>query len=167
LTVAGDDIEPRRAIALLRLIRVPTGGGKVTRGGTDHRGKQFGLHPTIILSSITRPPMAAQDLSRIIPIGLEPPTNPLPQPAAGELRVLGVQIFDRAIAGWVRFQAAFDAYMEQFGASFKDLKIPDQATRNYATVFGLAHVVLGDEAVVPATARDHVDKVQQDLRGEA
>ena len=81
LDEAGDDAEPRRVIALLRLVRVLTGRGNIIRGGADHQGHQFTVGSSITLSSILRPPMLSQDASRIVPIQVLKPKASLPQPA--------------------------------------------------------------------------------------
>lgn len=102
---AGADIEPKRAIALLRPIRVSTGGGKIARGGADHHKHQFAVAASVMCSSITRPPMLPQDASRIGPIQLLKPEVPLPQPAPRTLKVQGAQIFQRVVDGWGRYRA--------------------------------------------------------------
>ena len=161
LDEAGDDIDPRRAIALLRLIRVLTGGGRITRGGAAHRGRQFAVSASIMCSSVARPPMLPQDVSRIVPIHVLKPKQPPPQPEPRTLRVLGVQIFQRVIDGWPRYTAASEAYL----AAFATAGLADRATRNSATLLALAHVVLsGDVAVDADTARRHVSKLAEDLK---
>ena len=160
LDEAGDDIDPKRAIALLRLIRVLTGGGKITRGGAAHRGRQFAVSASIMCSSVARPPMLPQDVSRIVPIHVLKPKEPPPQPEPRTLSVLGAQIFQRVVDGWPRYATACEAYLAAFAAA----ELADRATRNYATLLALAHIVVSDLAVDADIARRHVGKLAEDLK---
>jgi hypothetical protein len=162
LDEAGDDIDPRRAVALLRLIRVLTGGGKITRGGADHRGRQFAVSASVMCSSITRPPMLPQDVSRIATIHVLKPKKLLPQPVPG-LRVLGAQVFQRVVDCWPQYPAAYEAYL----GAFSGAGCSDRATRNYVTLLALAHIVLSDEPVDARVARRQVRELAQDLKDEA
>lgn len=164
LDEAGDDAEPRRVIALLRLVRVLTGRGNIIRGGADHQGHQFTVGSSITLSSILRPPMLSQDASRIVPIQVLKPKASLPQPAPETLRVLGAQILQRAIDGWDRYPAAHGAYL----AAFASVGCADhRTTRNYVTLLALAHIVLVEEEVDAAVARGQVRQLVEDLKEEA
>lgn len=136
------------------------GGGKITCGGAEHRGYQFRPSSAIMCSSVLRPPMLPQDISRIVPIRVLKPERPPPQPEPRLLRTLGAAIFQRVVNGWPRYGAASNAYLAAFAAA----GLADRATRNYTTLLALAHIVLSDEGVEAASARRHVAQLAQELK---
>lgn len=163
LDEAGDDIDARRSIALLRLIRVLAGGGAITRGGGDHQGRRFELASCLLLSSIALPPLLIQDATRIATIRLLQPKALLPQPAPAKLQLLGAEVFHRVLDAWPRLQPAIDTYVEAFAAVVG----ADRVSRIYSCLLGLAHVILSDHDVEPQKALEHVMPLVKDLAEQA
>lgn len=57
--------DPRVSDRMLQLARIAFSGDKMLRGGADHHGKEFTVMSSFLFSSIARPAMDAQDLSRM------------------------------------------------------------------------------------------------------
>ena len=75
LTVAVDELEAeadnRKVDAVVSLARRAAGGGKIHRGGADHRGVVFEARSCFLFSSINVPPLLGADRSRMAILALD------------------------------------------------------------------------------------------------
>ncbi len=75
LPVAFDELEaqedPRRAQAIVTLARQAASGGRIMRGGSDHKSTEFTARSSFLFSSILIPPLLNQDRSRLAILDLE------------------------------------------------------------------------------------------------
>ncbi len=110
LPIALDEQEPaedqnQRLNRIINLLRLASSGGTVIRGTADHGTVRQVLRFSAIAASVVRPPLTAQDLTRITPIALAPLPRDAVPPAlpASVLRLLGRRLFRRMLDAWPRW----------------------------------------------------------------
>lgn len=73
--VAVDELEgeadPRKQKSIIKLARLASSGAVMLRGGGEHTGVEFQARSAFLFSSINRPPLEPQDLSRLALLQLE------------------------------------------------------------------------------------------------
>lgn len=150
LPIALDEQEPDEDNAgklhrIINLIRLASSGGTVIRGTADHGTVRQVLRFCAIAASVVRPPLTAQDLTRITPIALKPleRTATPPELQAETLRLLGRRLFRRAIDAWPRFADVFGRFrhhlMQAAGAHSLDARNADQIGTLLAAAWVLLH----------------------------
>lgn len=149
LPVALDEAEPeegsRRLRDIVNYARSHSTGSTVMRGGADHQGSQFVSQSCFLFSSINRPSLRSQDLSRlaILELGALPRDQAAPQLDQAKLRDFGAMLFARMIDGWSRFHATF----ETFRARLAEVGHSARGCDQFGTLLACAHLLLHDEDV--------------------
>lgn len=107
----------RRVEAIVRLARLASSGGKITRGGKEHQEVVFELRSAMLFQSILIPPLGPQDRNRVAVLELEPlgdrPPPPLPVQRLGEI---GAAIRRRMVDAWPRLGDAIERHQEAMRA---------------------------------------------------
>jgi hypothetical protein len=139
---ASDD--NRRATAIIELARIACSGGRLLRGGADHKGVEFHARNTLFCSGILLPPMKAADLSRFAVLHLDRLNvgdKPPPVVEADDGRMLLRALMD----AWPDFQRAYSDWRAVLrGAG--DL-LEGRAQDTYGTLLSIAELMLGPEAL--------------------
>lgn len=162
LPVVFDELEAeednRRVLAVVKLARLAASGGKMARGGENHRAVEFTIQSCFLFSSILMPPLLGQDRSRIAVLELrelEEGSAP-PSVSASRLRELGTLLRRRMVTAWPRLERAlawFRAALAQAGHSARGA---DQ----FGTLLACADVLLFDNEVEPATANAWIEQMR-------
>jgi len=128
--------------ALITLARLASSGGLVLRGTADHGSAAFTVRFMGLFSSVMRPPLTSQDLSRIAFLTLRKTAGgraPVLQPEA--LRLLGQRLFRRMLDAWPRMQEALVLWRDALMAAGLDARGADQ----FGTLLAAADVALHDD----------------------
>lgn len=147
LPVALDEQEPSedhnvRLFRIINLIRLASSGGTAVRGTAEHGAVRQVLRFAAIAASVVRPPLTAQDLTRITPIALKP----LPRDAAppdlpfSVLRLLGRRLFRRMLDAWPRFDDA----RAQFHRGLRELGLDARNADQFGVLLASAWVLCHD-----------------------
>lgn len=153
IPVAIDELEPDASSGhvknVIKLARLASSGGKVIKGGQDHKATEFMVRNSFLFSSVLISSMLDQDISRIavlkllaLPDGAKPPDL---TPAKWER--LGQALRRMVLDNWGRYQATFDAYSAALASAGHNHRGRDQ----FGTLLTLADLVLYDS--VPDEAR--------------
>lgn len=144
LPVAIDEFEAgednSRVLKLIELSRIAYSGGRLLRGGSDHKGVEFTSRNAFFCGGINLPPMKPQDLSRFAILNTR------------KLKVTG-RAEPKAEAEWGRqiLRALMDAWPD-FAAVLADWKallaeagLTGRGTDTYGTLFAMAQLMLGSD----------------------
>lgn len=148
LAVLMDDTEagetPERVRNLVLLMRAASSGSNVLRGTADHGSASFTVRFTGLVNSILRPPLNAQDLSRMMLLALLPLKADAREPEMGDshLELLGQQLFRRMIDAWPRFLAEFPRWKH----ALKEAGMPGRAPEQFGVLLAAQDVALNDHA---------------------
>ncbi len=155
LPVAIDEFEGsednRRVNGIIELARVAYSGGRILRGGQDHKGVEFIARNSFFCSGINLPPMKSQDKSRFAVLNLnklkiaedadgKPKAPPVVRVADG--RMLLRQLMD----GWHDFPRA----LADWKLALHNAGLSSRAQDTYGTLFAVAELLLGIEAMEEA-----------------
>lgn len=150
--VAVDEFESeadtRTADAVVKLARQAASGGLLLRGGSDHNGKEFQARSAFIFSMINKPPLNAQDLSRIADLVLRPLAElrkagdepVLAPPVPDNLDEIARQLLRRMFDAWPRFNRVLKAFKGALMASGHTGRAGDQ----FGTLAAAWHVATWD-----------------------
>lgn len=155
LPVAIDEFEGsednRRVNAILELARISSSGGRMLRGGQDHKGVEFQARNAFFCSGINLPPMKAQDKSRFAVLNLGKLVIPTDKdgravapPIIGEHD--GRMILRALMDAWHDFHRAFADWRTTLRGSQLDSRSQD----TYGTLFAIAELLLGHDAMEAA-----------------
>lgn len=152
LPVALDEFEGsednRRVNAILELIRIASSGGRMLRGGQDHKGVEFLARNAFFCSGINLPPMKAQDKSRFavlnlnqlqIPIDKDGHAKAPPTIADSDGRMILRALMD----AWPDFSRAYADWRTVLRGSGLDSRAQD----TYGTLFATAELLLGPDTM--------------------
>jgi hypothetical protein len=118
LPVAFDELEaqedPRRAQQIITLARQAASGGRIMRGGADHKSTEFTSRSSFLFSSILIPPLLNQDRSRLAILDLEdlPKDRKAPDLAKPLMLALGRALARRMVDTWPRFAERLDTWRQ-------------------------------------------------------
>lgn len=149
LPVAVDEFEAkadnRKAKAVVELMRLSFSGAPMNRGGDSHKGTQFHGRSAFNFSSINRPAMEPQDLSRLVFLNLKrlPEGKAKPIIPDHELAELGRKILRRLVDEWHRFPAVLNAWREFLASIGHDGRGQD----TFGTLMAVADLVIAEDAV--------------------
>lgn len=149
LPVAIDEFEAkadnRKAKAVVELMRLSFSGAPMNRGGDSHKGTQFHGRSAFTFSSINRPAMEPQDLSRLVFLRLKrlPEGKAKPIIPDHELAELGRKILRRLVDEWHRFPATLNAWREFLASCGHDGRGQD----TFGTLMAVADLIVADDAV--------------------
>lgn len=151
------DSDNRKVDAVIKLARLAAGGGKILRGGADHKGAEFEARCCFAFSSINVPPLMGQDRSRIAILDLdrldEASRPPVLNPAA--LRDLGARLRRRMVQGWGFLPETIEKYSAALQADGHDSRGCDV----FGTLLACADIALHDGATHGDVAADWALKV--------
>lgn len=147
LPIALDEQEPaedqnQRLHRIINLIRIASSGGTVIRGTADHGTVRQVLRFCALAASVVRPPLTAQDLTRITPIAMLPLPREAVPPAlpASVLRLLGRRLFRRALDAWPRWHDTFT----QFHHCLRECGLDARNADQFGTLLTCAWVLQHD-----------------------
>lgn len=141
-----DDAEagetPDRIRNLVELMRAASSGSLVLRGTAEHGSASFTVRFTGLVNSILRPPLTAQDLSRLMLVQLLPLDRDARAPvmAASDLSILGQQLFRRMLDAWPRFRAELPRWI----SALKGAGMPGRAPEQFGVLLAAQDVALSD-----------------------
>lgn len=163
LPVLFDDAEagetPDRIRNLVELMRAASSGSLVLRGTADHASASFTVRFTGLVNSILRPPLNAQDLSRMMLLNLLPLAPDAREPEMGEshLALIGRQLFRRMLDAWPRFITEFPRWK----AALKQAGMPGRAPEQFGVLLAAQDVALNDHAIDSDTLREMAERVAE------
>lgn len=144
LPVFLDESEPsedqQRLRALIDLARIAASGGTVLRGTQDHGSASFTVRFMGFFGSVLRPPLKAQDLSRIAFLALRPHSGEAPVLRESLIRILGRRLHRRMVDGWPRFLESLPLWRQALMQAGMDSRGGDQ----FGTLLAAADVALHD-----------------------
>lgn len=169
LPVALDEFEARednrRAMALLELARISYSGGRLLRGGQDHKGVEFTARNAFFCSGINMPPMMPQDKSRFAVLNLgQIKVGTAPPPVIHEEwgRMLLRALMD-AWPDFHRIKADIRATLGNGGLS-------GRGQDTYGTLIAVAHMLLGAEQLedigIPITEGERFGRMIADATAD-
>jgi len=146
-----DEAEPepgsKRLGDIIRLARVAASGGRVLRGSTDHQSHSFTVRNVFGFSSILRPPMLDQDLSRLALLELLPlpRTQSPPNVSPTRMRKVGRALRTRVVQGWSRYHETLELYRQALTLAGHNARGADQ----FGTLLAMADLVMHEDAPGP------------------
>lgn len=144
LPVAIDEFEAaednRRVVAIIELARIACSGGRLLRGGQDHKGVEFIARNAFFCSGINLPPMKPQDLSRFAVLNLGKlqvgdKASPVIQEEWGRMLLRGL------MDAWPKFH---EIHADWKGV-LRGAGIDGRGQDTYGTLFTIAQMMLGAE----------------------
>lgn len=151
--VENGDGDGRRQQDIIKLARIAGSGGKLRRGGQDHKAVEFELRSCFLFNSIIVPAMGAADMSRLAFLELNTIPNGAEAPAIKPDRLveIGRCLMARIVREWPRLADVIQVYRRALAAEGWDPRGCDQL----GTLLGCADVVLSDgDAALADTAAD-------------
>lgn len=147
---------PERQRAMMNLAKKSSSGGKILRGGADHKGQEFTAQSAFLFSSVLHTPMLGEDRNRFaildmrqIPGTIEPfEVGPL----LGGWRAIGRKMHRRMLEQWPRFEATLATYKREIHSHGYEGRWQD----TYGTLLACADMLLFDDAPMART-EDHED----------
>lgn len=153
---------PERQRAMMNLAKKSSSGGKILRGGADHKGQEFTAQSAFLFSSVLHTPMLGEDRNRFaildmrqVPATIEPfevgPLLPL-------WRMVGRKMHRRMLEQWPRFEATLATYKREIHSHGYEGRWQD----TYGTLLACADMLLFDEAPahrVPENENDITEKL--------
>ena len=145
-------VDPRVSDRMLQLARIAYSGDKMLRGGADHHGKEFTVMSSFLFSSIARPAMDAQDLSRMALLTIRP--RELLPPREGEEESAGDGVIDLTgvgVAGrqllrrWVLWWDRWELLRMRFWKNLRQRGHSDRSADTFAALAAGCHVALHDD----------------------
>lgn len=115
LPIALDEIEAeednRKVNNVIKLARHAASGGRVVRGGTDHKSSDFTVRSCFLFSSILIPPLLGQDISRMAILQLDKLTDAhAPSLKPQRLAEIGAALRRRLMDNWPRMADTLECY---------------------------------------------------------
>lgn len=145
LPVAIDEVEPEAdggPGALVKLARHAASGGRILRGGADHKGWQATVSSCFLFSSVYVPSLLPQDRSRITVLSLDPlcPDAPEPDISSFRLAPIGRAILRRLIERFADLQATIELYR----AALAEGGHVKRGATQFGTLLAVQHLLLRD-----------------------
>jgi hypothetical protein len=145
--VLHDEAEPSednsKLNAKIELMRLAASGGHIMRATVDQQVIMQQARFMALLASVIRPPLKAQDASRIVFLDLaKNPGGRAPDLREDALHDLGRRIFRRMVDGWPQFRDQLLTWRDALMARGMDARGADQ----YGTLLAAADLLLHDGA---------------------
>lgn len=133
----------RRLNAMVKLARLASSGGRITRGGADGQASEFVIRSCFLFSSILMPPLLTQDRSRMAILHLKPLAGGgrMPDLTPARLDKLGQALRRRLVEQWHRFAQTLDLYRQALEGSGHTARGADQ----FGTLLACADLCLYDQ----------------------
>lgn len=121
LPVALDEQEAeednRKQLSVIKLARLASSGGILSRGGASHQGAEFQARSCFLFSSILVPPLSPQDRSRMAILELDPLASTAPPALEPRmLAAIGAALRKRLLDQWPRMGDTLHAYRASLAA---------------------------------------------------
>jgi hypothetical protein len=143
--VAVDELEaeadPRKADAVLALMRAASSGDFRRRGSSDQRAVETHLRSAFLFSAINNPIGRSQDVSRVAVLRLRELNRDQTKPPAVNAEIWGRIVLARLMSEWPRFEATREEYMKALAAGGHVAR----GQKTYGTLLACADLLLGDE----------------------
>jgi len=146
--VAVDELEseadPRKAKNIIKLARLAASGALMLRGGGEHTGVEFQARSAFLFSSINRPPLEPQDLSRLCLLQLDK----LPKDTVAisldmtALANAGRMLLRRLAENFHRFDETLNAWQRMLAAIGHEMR----GQRTYGVLLACADLMIGTAA---------------------
>ncbi|SDW15803.1 putative DNA primase/helicase [Albimonas donghaensis] len=169
LPVALDEVEPdvdsrTRVSGVIKLARQAASGGVILRGGSDHKGSEFKARSCFLLSSILRPAMLDQDISRMALLELEPLGRGVTPPSLrpDRMRQLGRALRTRIIDQWPRWHQTLELYRAALARQGHNARGADQ----FGTLLAMADMCMEDAVPLPGRCDGWAAQLAASLVGE-
>jgi hypothetical protein len=136
--------------AVIDLARISAYGGRIFRGGADHKGVSFEARFSFFFSAILAPPMGTADKSRMAVINLDELPKGI-DTGQMEKRTVGAddgrQMLRQIMDGWHDFRASI---LPDWQNTLRRQDFNERAIDTYATLLAAAQLVLGAAAMEKA-----------------
>ncbi|MEC9434634.1 MAG: hypothetical protein VYD87_17145 [Pseudomonadota bacterium] len=169
LPVALDEVEPdtdarAKVQGIIKLARQAASGGVVMRGGADHKGSEFKARSCFLLSSILRPPMLDQDISRMALLELDPLGRDVTPPnlRKDRLRQIGRALRGRILSQWSRWPETLEHYRKALARHGHNARGADQ----FGSLLAMADLCIEDDVPVPGRCDGWAEKLAASVIGE-
>lgn len=143
--VAVDELEaeadPRKADAVLALMRAASSGDFRRRGSSDQRAIETHLRSAFLFSAINNPIGRSQDVSRVAVLRLRELNRDQTKPPAVNAETWGRIVLARLMTEWPRFEAVREEYMRALAAGGHVAR----GQKTYGTLLAMADLLLGDD----------------------
>ena len=132
----------RKNNAMVKLARQACSGGRIGRGGADHRPVDFTVQSPFMFSSILIPPLLSQDRSRIAVLELQEFNTKTNFKVDHKfLREAGIVAMTRLIAMWDKVPKFIEVHKDELAKVGHTARGCDQ----YGALLGLADLMMNDE----------------------
>lgn len=132
----------RKNNAMVKLARQASSGGRIGRGGSDHKAVDFTVQSAFMFSSILIPPLLPQDRSRIAVLELQEfNSNTGFKIDHAFLQEAGLVAMTRLIAMWKKVPEFIEVHKTELAKVGHTARGCDQ----YGALLGLADLMLNDE----------------------
>ena len=135
---------PEQKQAIINLMKRASAGGKIHRGGADHKHTEFTAQSCFMLTSVLHAPLRGEDRNRMAILEMRAITdNSPPPPLALELatwRTLGRRFHRRMIMHWDRWERTYDAYRR----AIAELGYVSRTQDTYGTLLACADLMRFD-----------------------
>lgn len=147
--VAVDELEseadPRKQKSIIKLARLASSGAMMLRGGGEHTGVEFQARSAFLFSSINRPPLEPQDLSRLALLQLEKfgkDTVPIVLDFT-KLQLCGRQMLRIVTERFQNFDETLAAWQTRLASLGHDMR----GQRTYGVLLACADLLIGEYSV--------------------
>lgn len=143
---------PERQRAMMNLAKKSSSGGKILRGGADHKGQEFTAQSCFLFSSVLHTPMLGEDRNRFAILDMKQvPVDAKPMEVGPMLpgwRAIGRKMHRRMLEQWPRFEKTLATYKREIHSHGYMGRWQD----TYGTLLACADMLLydlapGDEAM--------------------
>ena len=161
LGVAFDEFENEddaKGAAVLRLARLASSGGRVTRGGADGVPTNYQARGAFLFSAINPPSMRPSEVNRTAVLALRKPADGAKAPVIelADARAIGRQLVARILHMW----AFWPERLDYFRARLAALKHSNRGQDQYGTLLAAADLALAEMAPQPGDgAWEELDSV--------
>lgn len=161
IPVAIDELEAeadsRRVKDVVKLARLASSGGKVIRGGQDHKASEFLVKNSYLFSSILVPDMLDQDISRIAVLDLLAlkKGSSAPKPNPKKWSRTGQALRATVLENWERMHDTLELYRAALAATGHSHRGCDQ----FGTLLTMADLVLFDDLPDEARLKNWAEKL--------
>lgn len=154
--VALDEMEAqednRKNQMVIQLARQAASGGLVLRGGQDHTGVEFVARSCFLFSSILKPPLLSQDVSRLAVLELDLWQGAAHGLDADALHTLGRKLRRRILDAWPKWEER----LERWRQGMKRAGHSDRTADQFGALLAGADLALADKL-------PHADNVDEDI----
>jgi hypothetical protein len=146
LPIALDEMEAeednRKNNNVIKLARQAASGGRIVRGGTDHKASDFTVRNCMLFSSILIPPLLGQDVSRIAILHLDKlGGTDVPHLEPRQLAEIGAALRQRFIDRWADLQSMLFTYRK----TINDAGHGGRGADVFGTLLACLHIATNDE----------------------